>query len=140
MKISFAAIGVLFAANSQTVDASFFGKSLSPEEQAAKTRENTLWYAAGVKGYYTGFYKSFYKTDLPQDAVDCLNDETMDNVLNFQKMVTNPMSAVANVADIQKDVNIFTQMAEIMENMSTCHRRLMGQSYLRLPPPRREED
>ena len=31
------------------------------------------------------------------------------------------MGAVANVADIQKDVNMFSQMAEIMENLSVCH-------------------
>ena len=45
----------------------------------------------------------------------------MENTMNFFNMVTNPLSVVTNIADIQKDVNIFTQMAEVMENLSVCH-------------------
>ena len=31
------------------------------------------------------------------------------------------MGAAANIADIQKDMNVFTSMAEVMENLSVCH-------------------
>lgn len=120
MKISFAAMAGVVAANSHPTVQGLFHKETAAEK-AAKTKENTLWYAAGIKGYYTGFYKSFYKMELPADAAACLNDETIDNVLNFQDLVVNPMGAVKNIADIQKDVNIFTSMAEVMENMSVCH-------------------
>lgn len=122
MKISFAAMAGVVAANSYfpTVQGSLFHKQ-TDAEKAAKQKENTLWYASGIKGYYTGFYKSFYKQELPADAAACLNEETIDNVINFQGILANPMQLVTNVADIQKDVNVFTQMAEVMENLSVCH-------------------
>ena len=128
MKISFAALAsVAAAANTQKVDILgqlFSPKStagLSPEEKLAKQQKETEWYAAGIKGYYVGFYSAFYKTELPEANKKCLDTETISNVVTFQNIVANPMSIIGDAIDIQKDVNMFAQMAEIMENLSVCH-------------------
>ena len=91
MKITYAALAGCVAANSQFPDVmaglDLFGsaagptKALTPEEQIAKQKENTLWYAFGIKGYYTGFYKSFYKMELPETSKKCLDKETLENVI-----------------------------------------------------------
>ena len=122
MKLSFAALTTTFAMANQLpeVQKGLFG-GLSKEEKAAKQKADTMWYAAGIKGYYTGFYRSFYKQELPGDNAKCLNEETIDNVITFQNLMTNPLSAFSDVANIQKDMNIFAEMAEVMENLSTCH-------------------
>lgn len=80
-----------------------------------------MWYSAGLKGWYTGFYKSFYKQELPADNAKCLNEETIDNVLSMEHLVEDPLASLANIANIQQDMNLFTKMAQIMENLSTCH-------------------
>jgi len=129
MKISFAAMVGCVAAGNWFADShllhprvqSGFFKKETAEEKAAKQKENTLWYAEGIKEYYTGFYKSFYKQDLPEGSAECLNEETLDNILTFQGMMANPLQAFGTVADIQKDFNMFAQMAQIMENLSVCH-------------------
>ena len=79
-----------------------------------------MWYAAGLKGYYTGFYKSFYKMELPEDQKKCLDEETIDNILSMEHLVADPIGAFSNIADIQEDVGVFAKMAEVMENLSTC--------------------
>lgn len=119
MKLSFAAIAATYAAATPEVQAGFFG-GLSKEEKAAKQKANTMWYSSGIKGYYSGFYKAFYKMELPTDAAKCLNEETVDNVLSMEHLVTDPLSAFGNIANIQEDMNIFAKMAEVMENLSTC--------------------
>jgi hypothetical protein len=129
MKITYAALAGCVAANSQFPEVmagldlfgSLTAKPKTAEEQAAAQKENTLWYAFGIKGYYTGFYKSFYKMELPETSKACLNKETMENVITFQNIVNDPMTAMGKAFDIQKDVNMFSQMAEIMENLSVCH-------------------
>merc|ERR1712017_56872 len=94
---------------------------MSAEESAAKQKEDTLWYASGIKGYYNGFYKSFYKMEMPEAAKKCLDKETVTNIIQFQTIMANPMGAMGDLVDIQKDFNMFAQMAEIMENLSVCH-------------------
>ena len=120
MKVSFAAIATTCAMASPEVQAGLFG-GLSKEEKAAKQKADTMWYAAGLKGYYTGFYKSFYKMELPAENAKCLNEETIDNVLSMEHLVSDPLGAFGNIANIQEDMNIFAKMAEVMENLSTCH-------------------
>ena len=121
MKISFAALAATVAANAQVpeVQAGLFGQS--PEEKLQKQKEDTMWYAAGIKGYYTGFYKAFYKQELPESNAKCLNEETIENMITMQDLVIDPLGAAAHIADIQKDMNMFAQMAEVMENLSVCH-------------------
>lgn len=128
MKITYAALAGCVAANSQFPDVmaglNLFGatpKALTAEEKVAAQKENTLWYAFGIKGYYTGFYKSFYKMELPEASKKCLDKETLENVITFQNIVNDPVTAMGSAFDIQKDVNMFSQMAEIMENLSVCH-------------------
>ena len=94
---------------------------MSSEEKSAKAKKDTMWYAAGLKGYYTGFYKSFYKMELPADNAKCLNEETIDNILSMEHFVSDPLSAIGNIANIQEDMNIFAKMTEVMENLATCH-------------------
>ena len=122
MKISFAALAATVSTNAQfpDVQAGLFGGK-STEEKLAKQKADTLWYAAGIKGYYTGFYKSFYKQEMPAESAKCLNDETIENMITMQNLVTDPLGAAGNIADIQKDMNVFTSMAEVMENLSVCH-------------------
>ena len=124
MKISFAALATTVAANSQFPNVqgfNLFGSSDSNVDKAQKQKDDTEWYAAGIKGYYVGFYKSFYKMELPEANKKCLDSETIDNIITFQNIIGDPLSVVGQAVDIQKDVNMFAQMAEIMENMSTCH-------------------
>ena len=117
MKISFAAMAALATATPVVQDG-LFGSS---EDAALKQKQDTLWYAAGIKGYYQGFYKQFYKMELPEASAECMNKETMENIINLEHVMTDPMAAFGNMVDIQKDMNMFTQMAEIMENLSVCH-------------------
>ena len=58
-------------------------KTLTAEEKLQAQKEDTLWYAFGIKGYYTGFYKSFYKMELPETSKKCLDKETLENVITF---------------------------------------------------------
>ena len=117
MKISFAALATTLAMTSDVpqVQAGLFGA-----KSAEKKKEDTLWYAAGIKGYYTGFYQSFYKQELPEDHAKCLNEETIDNILDIEQLMFNPLSAFQDISNIQKDFNVFAQSAEVMENLSTC--------------------
>lgn len=123
MKISFAALAATVAANSQHPEVqgwNIFGSSEAVQDKALKQREDTEWYAAGIKGYYVGFYKSFYKMELPEANKKCLDSETIDNVITFQNVLGDPLSLFTDALDIQKDVNYFAQMAEIMEDMTNC--------------------
>lgn len=122
MKISFAALAATVAANHQMpeVQAGLFGGQ-TPAEKLEKQKEDTLWYAAGIKGWYTGFYKSFYKQELPAENAKCLDKDTVMNVIAVQNLIADPLGAAGNIADIQKDMSVFTQVAEVMENMSVCH-------------------
>ena len=93
MKITYAALATVAAANSQFPDVmsgmmdfgSMLGgtKTMTAEEKVQKQKEDTLWYAFGIKGYYTGFYKSFYKMELPETSKKCLDKETLENVITF---------------------------------------------------------
>ena len=89
----------------------------TPEQQKA----NTEWYIEGAKGYYDGYYKSFYKTSMDQAQAECLNEETMTNILKFGGSVSNPFSIFSDISNISEDFNLFAEGAEIMENVSKCH-------------------
>ena len=89
----------------------------TPEQQEA----NTKWYIEGAKGYYDGYYKSFYKTSMDQAQSECLNDETMTNIVKFGKIASNPFSIFTDIANISEDFNLFAEGAEILENVSKCH-------------------
>ena len=45
--------------------------------------------------------------ELPEANKKCLDKETINNVLTFQTLFTDPMSMVGDLVDIQKDVNMF---------------------------------
>ena len=52
---------------------------------------------------------------------ECMNEETTSNMIALGELMIDPLSIINNGFDIQKDFNIFAQMAEIMENLSKCH-------------------
>lgn len=127
MKFVFAALASVVAASGQTPQVEKglgmkmpFGNHMSAEEKHEAQKENTLWYAAGVKGFYSGFYKSFYKSSMPEGMDKCLDDETIENVMAVQGLFKNPIKTFSSIANIQNDVKEFSQLAEIMENLSTC--------------------
>lgn len=111
MKLSFAAVATVVAANSSFPVV----EKKSPEQ----LRLDAEWNIAGVKGYYDGFYKAFYKKNMPETMAECLNAETTKNIIQFQSVFNDPFNM--NLVDVQKDFNMFAQMAEIMENLSKCH-------------------
>lgn len=110
MKLTFAMVGAVVAANQEFPVV----EKKSPEQILA----NTNWHIHGIKGYYDGFYKSLYKKKLPETMKECLNDETAKNIANFMTILNDPFHM--KMTDIQKDFNMFAQMAEIMENLATC--------------------
>ena len=90
MKITFAALSTaMVSANSHNPIVqealNIFGIKLfeSNEEKRAHNKADTEWYSAGIKGYYDGFYRSFYKTELPEANKKCLDNETIENIVDF---------------------------------------------------------
>jgi hypothetical protein len=69
---SFAAMAAVVSASPKVQG--LFGPDVDAEQ---KQKEDTLWYAAGIKGYYQGWYKNFYKMELPEASAQCMNKETM---------------------------------------------------------------
>ena len=114
MKLSFAAVATVVAANS-----SFQAFPVVEKKSPEQLQHDAEWNIAGVKGYYDGFYKAFYKKNMPETMSECLNAETTKNIIQFQSVFNDPFNM--NFVDVQKDFNMFAQMAEIMENLSKCH-------------------
>jgi hypothetical protein len=75
------------------------------------------------KGFYDGYYRSFYKVSSHDEvkALDeCLNDKTIDNIVAISGLINNPMS-MFELKNIQEDMNLFGEGAEVMEDLSNCH-------------------
>ena len=90
-------------------------------ETDEEKKADAIWYIDGVQGFYEGYYKAFYKTShLSKDNAECLNDKTIDNIVALYGVVADPMSVISG-GDINKDFNLFTQGAEVLENLSACH-------------------
>ena len=58
---------------------------------------------------------------MPQGMEKCLDEETVTNMYMFEQMTFNPLGTVAGLFDIGKDINLFSQAAEILFNLSNCH-------------------
>ena len=84
----------------------FSGATMTDEEKL----QDALWYIDGIKGFYSGYYKAFYKANLQKDASECLNKETIDNMVALHSVIVDPMSVISG-GDISKDFNLFTQGA-----------------------------
>ena len=80
----------------------------------------THWTIEGVKGFYDGYYKAFYKT-VSSDMDKCLNEETVNNIDKLTALVMDPMAALGNIANIQEDINLFGDTAEVFQDLSICH-------------------
>ena len=93
----------------------FSASTETDEEKLA----DTLWYVDGVKGFYSGYYKAFYKTNLVKDSA-CLDKATVDNMNALHTVIADPMSIITG-GDFTKDINLFSQGAEVLENLSACH-------------------
>ena len=80
-----------------------------------------MWYVDGVKGLHDGFFKAFYKSSSSPDQDQCLNDETINNLIVYGSLAADPLNIFSHITDVQKDFNIFADGAQIMENFSKCH-------------------
>lgn len=80
---------------------------------------NMMWGVEGFKGFYDGYYKSFYKKPLPEGKDSCLNEETVNNMQKLNAFTSNPIAAFTN-GDVQEGFNMFTEMAEVFENLASC--------------------
>lgn len=95
----------------------------SADKEAAKLakEEKLTLQLNGWKGFYDGYYKAFYKTNSHDSTnADCLNDETIDNMVAMSGILSNPMS-LFEMKNIQADMNLFGEGAEVMEDLSACH-------------------
>ena len=99
----------------------------SADAAADKQKENTMWYVDGVKGLHEGFYKSFYKSSSGSKNDECLNDETINNLITYGNIAADPLNIFSNIANIQADFNIFADGTEIYENFGKC--RLEGPTF-----------
>ena len=95
--------------------------TVSADEAADKQKENTMWYVDGVKGLHEGFFKAFYKSSQGAQNDECLNDETINNLITYGNILADPLNIFSNIADVQGDFNIFADGAEIIENFGKCH-------------------
>ena len=83
-------------------------------------KENILWYVDGVKGYHEGYEKAFYKSSRREQNSKCLNDETINNMVTFGAMAADPIHMFKNIANVQTDFTLFSDAAQIIENVATC--------------------
>ena len=81
--------------------------------------ENTQWYIDGIQGFHEGFYKALYKTGHVTKADGCLDGKTVHNMQDFSELAADPFSIFKNV-DIEKDIGLFSEAAEIFENLAAC--------------------
>ncbi len=77
------------------------------------------WGVDGVSGYHEGFAKAFYKTN-SHNKQDCLNQETIDNMVKFGGLVSDPVHIFKNITNISEDFNLLSDGAEIIENLASC--------------------
>jgi len=88
----------------------------SADKEAAKLakEEKLTLQLNGWKGFYDGYYKAFYKTNSHDVTnADCLNDETIDNMVAMTGLLSNPMG-LFEMKNIQADMNLFGEGAEVM--------------------------
>ena len=95
-------------------------KEAKEAEKLAKEEKLTLQ-LEDFKGFYDGYYKAFYKTNSRDESqADCLNEDTISNMVSLSDMVHNPM-ALFEMKNIQADMNLFGEGAEVMQDLSACH-------------------
>ena len=81
--------------------------------------ETTNYVFNGIRGVHEGFNKAFYKdSELAND--ECLNDETINNMITYGTILSDPKHMFSRIADAQYDFNIFADGAQIMENLGKC--------------------
>ena len=118
---SLAAIALVSSTDAKLFD---FGKKKdstpSTPSKPTNFRENTLWLVEGVKGYHDGFTNAFYKQSGHGRDTECLNDETIDNMVKLNEALSNPVALIKNVTNIQEDFTYFADAAEVVENLGKC--------------------
>ena len=103
-----------------SAQAGLFGSSSTDADAITMTPEESYKFrVAGFKGFHEGFNKSFYKTRT--SGAECLNDSTVENMIELNNIIWHPMTSLKNVTDVKKDFNLFAEAAEVMENLSQCH-------------------
>ena len=87
---------------------------------ASVAATDPMYMIDGFRGYNEGFHKAFYKVS-DAGLAGCMDTETITNLSLYMGMVNNISSAFNNLSDLQKDLNLFEDGAEIMENLGNCH-------------------
>ena len=105
-----AATSVVAAADDQT-----------PEEKRQAVVDKTNYVVDAFKGFHEGFYKALYKeTEAAAGADECLNAETIDNMVTYVSALSDPKHMFSSIANAQEGFNVFAEGAEIFENIAKC--------------------
>ena len=83
--------------------------------------EITSYTIDGIKGFYDGYYTSFYKGSLPKSMEECLNEDSIKDVVAMEKILMDPLSIFTKIIDFNRDMQEFRTFAAIFENLSKCH-------------------
>ena len=83
--------------------------------------KNTAWAIDGMKGFYDGYYSSFYKGALPKNMEKCLNEDSIKDIVEAEKILMDPLSIFTQIVDINRDMKEFQVFASVFENLSNCH-------------------
>ena len=89
------------------------------EEPEAENMDKFLNTIHGVKSFYSGYYKALYKQKMPAAQAECLNEETIDNMMAMKGLFFNPIETIQN-GDLAASLNIFAEGTEVMENLVSC--------------------
>ena len=98
-------------------------KDVDQEAAEIAQQEHFALQLDGLKGFYDGYYRSFYKVTSHEeiaDLDDCLNGETIENIVAMSGFVSHPM-ALFEMKNLKEDMNLFGEGAEVMEDLSACH-------------------
>ena len=79
----------------------------------------TMWYVDGIKGFYDGYYKSFYKHSISGEMKECLNNETIGNMIRFHQVLTHPLD-LFKPENFGNDFNLLTEGTQILTDLHEC--------------------
>merc|ERR1719326_827400 len=86
---------------------------------SADSDATVKWYIEGVRGFNEGFDKALYKTHITDSNDKCFDQKTLDNLMVYSGLITDPFSLITNF-DVEKDINIISDGAEIIQDLAGC--------------------
>ena len=95
--------------------------ALGQSDEAKQLQEDAMYTKLyGYKAFYDGYYRSFYKINSHETINEkCLDDTTIDNIVAMSDIIHDPFS-LFNMKHVQEDINIMSESAEIMNDLSNC--------------------